>query len=135
MTHCGREKLRLAGLRASRQRIALADILFAEGDRHVSAESPHAEALEADVSVSVATIYNTLNKFVEAGLLREIAIDSSKRFFDTKMSNHYHIYFEDEERLVDIAPGVLEIRNMPDAPEGTEVIGADILIRVRTSSS
>ena len=69
------ETLRAAGLRPTRQRLALAKILFGNGDRHVSAEDLHREACAAKVLVSVATVYNTLNQFTAAGLLREVAID------------------------------------------------------------
>src|SRR5436309_8351857 len=96
------EKLRRVGLRPTRQRMALANILFGSGDRHITAEQLHAEAVAARVPVSLATVYNTLNQFTGAGLLREVAIEGDRTYFDTNTSNHYHYYVEREGRLLDI---------------------------------
>jgi Fur family iron response transcriptional regulator len=109
------EKLRAAGLRPTRQRLALAKILFGNGDRHVSAEDLHREACAAKVLVSVATVYNTLNQFTAAGLLREVAIEGDRSFFDTNTSNHFHFYHEKEGRLFDIGTDNLEIKGLPTA--------------------
>ena len=113
------EKLRSVGLRPTRQRLALAKILFSGGDRHVSAEALHREACAAKVLVSVATVYNTLNQFKAAGLLREVAIEGNRSFFDTNTSNHFHFYHEKEGRLFDIGTENLEIKGLPAAPAGT----------------
>lgn len=125
------EKLRSAGLRPTRQRMALADILFATGDRHVTAEALHAEAEAAGVAVSLATVYNTLNQFKAAGLLREVAIEGAKTYFDTNTSNHIHFYLEAEDRLIDADCADLRIEGLPEAPEGRRVSRIDIIVRVR----
>ena len=124
------EKLRLSGLRPTRQRLALAGLLFGGGDRHVSAESLHAEALKARAGVSLATVYNTLNQFTQAGLLREVAIEGSRSYFDTNVSNHIHFFLEDEERLVDIPVADLDIKGLPQAPSGREISRIDVIIRL-----
>ena len=95
--------LRGAGLRPTRQRIELARLLFSDGDRHVTAEMLHAEALSNKISVSLATVYNALNQFCECGLLREIAIEGSKTYLDTNTSNHQHFFFESDGTLIDVA--------------------------------
>ena len=125
------EKLRAAGLRPTRQRLALAKILFGNGDRHVSAEDLHREACAAKVLVSVATVYNTLNQFTAAGLLREVAIEGDRSFFDTNTSNHFHFYHEKEGRLFDIGTDNLEIKGLPTAPEGTEIDRIDVIVRLK----
>jgi Fur family transcriptional regulator, iron response regulator len=125
------EKLRAAGLRPTRQRLALAKILFGNGDRHVSAEDLHREACSAKVLVSVATVYNTLNQFTAAGLLREVAIEGDRSFFDTNTSNHFHFYHEKEGRLFDIGTENLEIKGLPSAPEGTEIDRIDVIVRLK----
>lgn len=125
------EKLRTAGLRPTRQRLALAKILFGNGDRHVSAEDLHREACAAKVLVSVATVYNTLNQFTAAGLLREVAIEGDRSFFDTNTSNHFHFYHEKEGRLFDIGTDNLEIKGLPTAPEGTEIDRIDVIVRLK----
>jgi len=124
------ERLRIAGLRPTRQRVALADLLFGRGDRHFTAEMLHAEAIGRGIPVSLATVYNTLHQFVEAGLLREVAIESSKTYFDTKTSNHFHFFFEDEGTLVDIDVPDLTVENLPEPPEGMEITRIDVLVRI-----
>jgi Fur family transcriptional regulator, iron response regulator len=125
------EKLRLAGLRPTRQRVALARILFGEGDRHVSAESLHADAVAARVPVSLATVYNALNQFKAAGLLREVAIEGDRSYYDTNTSNHFHFFNEDEGRLTDIAPGSLVFSGLPQVPEGKVIDRIDVIVRLR----
>ena len=129
------EKLRGVGLRPTRQRLALARILFSNGDRHVSAEDLHQEARAAKVLVSVATVYNTLNQFTSAGLLREVAIEGDRSFFDTNTSNHFHFYHEKEGRLFDIGTENLEIKGLPTAPQGTEIDRIDVIVRLKNSGS
>jgi Fur family iron response transcriptional regulator len=121
--------LRDASLRPTRQRVALAEILFGPGDRHVTAEDLHAEATAVSVRVSLATVYNTLNQFTEAGLLREVAIEGSKTYFDTNTSNHHHFYLESNGTLVDI-PGGVQVTNVPQAPDGTEISRIDVIVRL-----
>jgi Fur family iron response transcriptional regulator len=127
------ERLRLAGLRPTRQRLSLAAILFGVGDRHVSAESLHQEALAARIHVSLATVYNTLNQFKAAGLLREVAFEGDRTFFDTNTSNHFHYYLEDTDQLVDIGSADLEVKGLPKLPPGTEIDRIDIIVRLRKS--
>lgn len=120
------------GLRPTRQRVALAQLLVGDGrDRHVTAESLHHSAVRAGEPVSLATVYNTLRAFCEAGLMREITVDGSKSYFDTNMSDHPHFYWEDEARLTDAPAGELEIRCLPQAPEGAEIAAVDVVIRLR----
>jgi Fur family iron response transcriptional regulator len=125
-----RSKLRQAGLRPTRQRIALGWMLFGKGDRHVSAESLHEEALKARVAVSLATVYNTLHQFQEAGLLRQVAMEGSKSYFDTNTSDHHHFFVEGEDRMIDI-PTSLDVANLPTPPEGMEIAGVDVIVRLR----
>ena len=129
------ERLRVAGLRPTRQRLALAAILFGSGDRHVSAESLHREVLAARIHVSLATVYNTLNQFKIAGLLREVAFEGDRTFFDTNTSNHFHYYLEDTDQLVDIGATSLEVKGLPELPPGTEVDRIDIIVRLRKSGT
>jgi Fur family iron response transcriptional regulator len=123
--------LRMAGLRPTRQRVALAELLFGGPHRHVSAEQLHSEADEAWVNVSLATIYNTLHQFHEVGLLREVAVDASRSYFDTDTSNHHHFYVEDEQRMIDIPAASVEFLALPEPPKGMIVSHVDVVIRVR----
>jgi Fur family iron response transcriptional regulator len=124
------QRLRMTGLRPTRQRVALAELLFGKGDRHFTAEQVHGEAARHGIPVSLATVYNTLHQFVEAGLLREVAIESTKTYFDTKTSNHYHFFFENEEKLADIDVPSLTVENLPEPPEGFEISRIDVLVRL-----
>jgi Fur family iron response transcriptional regulator len=128
------ERLRKTGLRPTRQRVALAELLFGNGDRHFTAEMLHAEAVKSGIPVSLATVYNTLHQFVEAGLLREVAIESSKTYFDTKTSDHFHFFFEKDGILVDIETTDLKVENLPKPPEGMEITRIDVLVRLAPSS-
>jgi len=124
------DKLRTAGLRPTRQRVALAQMLFKAGDRHVTAEDLHEEAVQARFPVSLATVYNTLNQFTTAGLLREVAIDGAKTYFDTNTSNHYHFYVESEGTLIDIPTEGLDVIGLPEAPDGTSISRIDVIVRL-----
>lgn len=123
--------LRMAGLRPTRQRIALAELLFGGDHRHVSAEALHGEAEGAGVNVSLATIYNTLHQFRQAGLLREVTVDAARSYFDTDTSDHHHFFVEDEQRVIDIPSDLISIAGLPDAPDGMEVTHVDVVVRVR----
>lgn len=125
------DRLRRSGLRPTRQRIALADLIFTGGNRHISAEELHEEALASNVPVSLATVYNTLHQFTQAGLLRTIAIEGARTYFDTNTSDHHHYFIEEENRLVDILDGPVSIENLPAPPEGMEVANIDIVVRLR----
>jgi len=123
--------LRMAGLRPTRQRIALAELLFSGDHRHVSAEALHGEAGNGGVDVSLATVYNTLHQFRRAGLLREVTVDASRSYFDTDTSDHHHFFVEDEQRVIDIPADSIVIQGLPDAPSGMEVTHVDVVIRVK----
>jgi Fur family iron response transcriptional regulator len=127
------DKLRSAGLRPTRQRVALAQILFSGGDRHVSAETLHREALAARVPVSLATVYNTLNQFKAAGLLREVAIEGDRSYFDTNTSNHFHYFIEGEDRLQDIGIDDIRVMGLPPLPAGTAIDRIDVIVRLKKS--
>ena len=121
-----------AGLRPTRQRVALAELLVGDGqDRHVTAESLFAASCETGEPVSLATVYNTLGAFCDAGLMREITVDGSKSYFDTNTSNHPHFYWEDTAEVTDAPTEQLVIAQIPDAPEGAEIATVDVVIRLR----
>jgi Fur family iron response transcriptional regulator len=125
------QKLREAGLRPTRQRLSLARLLFARGDRHVSAEQLHAEAAAARVSVSLATVYNTLNQFKSAGLLREIAIEGERSYFDTNTSNHFHFFDSAHQELMDFEADGVHVTGMPALPKGKTVDRIDVIVRLK----
>ena len=124
------ERLKHAGLRPTRQRLALARLLFDRGDRHLTAEELHSEAMDGQVRVSLATIYNTLNQFTAVGLLREVVVAPGRSYFDTNVSDHHHFYFEGSGDLVDIPARDVRLSDLPPAPEGTEVSRVDVVIRL-----
>lgn len=123
-------QLRQAGLRPTRQRIELGAILFAQGHRHVSAEDLHAEAEAAGVRISLATVYNALHQFSRAGLVREVAIDGGRTYFDTNTTDHHHFFVEGEGRLIDLV-GDIEIDRLPEPPPGMEITSVELVVRVR----
>ncbi|WP_431205382.1 Fur family transcriptional regulator Irr [Bradyrhizobium betae] len=122
--------LRDAGLRPTRHRLALARMLLLGGHRHVTAEGLYDEATAANLRLSLATVYNTLNQFTEAGLLRRIAADGIKSFFDTDTSVHPHFYLEGEDILVDVAGG-LAFTKVPAALPGHEITRLDVIVHLR----
>lgn len=125
------EHLRTAGLKPTRQRLALAELLFSEGHRHVSAEDLHAEIRDQGIHVSLATVYNTLHQFTSAGMLREVSVDGAKAYFDTNTHTHHHFFVEGENRIIDM-PGVdFDEEHIPDVPEGMEVVRVDVVVRLR----
>lgn len=124
-------RLRSAGLRPTVQRVSLSKLLFGKGDRHVSAEALHAEAREAGLQMSLSTVYNTLNQFAEAGLLREIAVHGPRTYFHTRTSPHHHFMDESSGRMFDVADGSVEFARLPAPPEGMEIVGCDVIIRIR----
>lgn len=126
-----REKLLAAGLRPTRQREGLATLLFAQGNRHVNAEKLHQEATARHLSVSLATIYNTLHQFTQAGLLREVIVDSGSSYFDTNTTPHHHFFYEETHQLEDIDLQNLAISHLPQIPNGTEVNSIDVIVRLK----
>jgi Fur family transcriptional regulator, iron response regulator len=129
--HDVKAKLRDVGLRPTRQRMALGWILFAKGDRHVTAEMLYEEATRAKVPVSLATVYNTLHQFTEVGLLRQVAVDGSKAYFDTNNSEHHHFFVEDRNDLMDIPANDVLVGKAPIPPEGYEIVRIDVVVRLR----
>lgn len=126
-----RDKLRRARLRPTRQRLSLGWLLFAKGDRHVTAEMLFEEASRARVPVSLATVYNTLHQFTQAGLLRQLAIEGAKAYFDTNPSEHHHFFLEDEEMLIDMPGTGVVVGELPAPPEGLEIAGVEVIVRLR----
>ncbi|MFD0858422.1 iron response transcriptional regulator IrrA [Roseovarius aquimarinus] len=121
-----------AGLRPTRQRVALASLLIGDGQhRHVTAESLFADVQKRGERVSLATVYNTLRAFCDAGLMQEVLVDGTKSYFDTNTHDHPHFYWEDENRLSDAPAEQLEITRLPSAPEGAEIASVDVVIRLR----
>ena len=124
--------LAAGGLRPTRQRMSLASLLVGDGmNRHVTAEGLYASALDAGEKVSLATVYNTLRAFCEAGIMHEITVDAGRSYFDTRMDDHPHFFWEDENRISDAPKDELEIVRVPAPPEGAEVSRVDVVIRLR----
>lgn len=121
-----------AGLRPTRQRMALAALLVGDGrDRHVTAESLYDAAVAAGVSVSLATVYNTLRSFTDAGLIAEITVDGARSYFDTRTEDHAHFFHEDTGVLADAPRDAVAFARLPEPPEGTGIARIDVVIRVR----
>ena len=127
------DQLRASGLRPTRQRLALAKLLFDGDDRHTTAEMLHADAVGGNIKVSLATVYNTLHQFTSAGLLREIVVDASRSYFDTNTSAHHHFFFEGSGRLEDIPDSDLVVDRLPAAPPGTHIKSVDVVVRLQVA--
>ena len=128
----GTDWLDKAGLRPTRQRLSLASLLVGDGqNRHVTAESLFAAAKTRGEKVSLATVYNTLRAFCDAGLMQEVTVDGSKSYFDTNTHDHPHFFWEDDQKLTDAPAEELEIARLPKAPDGAEVASVDVVIRLR----
>ena len=124
------ERLKTVGLRPTRQRLALARLLFERSHCHLTAEELHSEAIAADVRVSLATIYNTLHQFTTAGLLREVVVEAGRSYFDTNVSDHHHFFLEESGELKDIPDGEITLSHLPAPPDGTKISRVDVVIRV-----
>lgn len=124
-------RLKEAGLRPTRQRLALGKLLFDAGDRHVTAEQLHAEAADMGIAVSLATVYNTLNQFTESGLMREVVVAPGRSYFDTNVEDHHHFFYEDDGALQDIPRDAIALSAMPEAPADAEVSRVDVIVRLR----
>ncbi|MFK7762125.1 MAG: Fur family transcriptional regulator Irr [Roseobacter sp.] len=132
----GSSWLATAGLRPTRQRVTLAALLIGDGQhRHVTAESLFEAAKLQGEAVSLATVYNTLRAFCDAGLMQEVTVDGSKSYFDTNTHDHPHFYWEDDAKLTDAPSDQLEIARLPDAPEGAEIASVDVVIRLRRTKT
>jgi Fur family iron response transcriptional regulator len=125
--------LKRAGLRPTRQRLALAGILFQGRDRHVTAEQLHGEAQAASIKVSLATIYNTLHQFTEAGLLREVVVEPGRSYFDTNVTDHHHFYCDADGHLEDIPGHSISLASLPPPPPGTSINRIEVIIRIGPS--
>ncbi len=131
MPQSGANWLVKAGLRPTRQRCALAALLVDGGNRHLTAEQLYGEAARADLGVSLATVYNTLKAFTSAGLLREINIEPGRVYYDTRIDDHPHFYFEDDGTIADAPVGSVAFASLPEAPEGCEIATVDVVVRLR----
>ncbi len=129
------ETLSAAGLRPTRQRLALGALLFTERGRHVTAERLYDEAIGAGLSVSLATVYNALHQFTQAGLLREIAVDGARVYFDTNVSDHHHFLLEESGELFDICDAQMAVANLPAPPAGLRIDRVDVVVRLRRDES
>jgi Fur family iron response transcriptional regulator len=129
------ERLAAAGLRPTRQRLALTSLVFGQGERHLSAESLHDEAARAKVPVSLATVYNTLRRFTECGLLREVLVAPGKVYFDTNADNHHHFFFEGTGLLEDIPADHVTLSKLPPTPAGSDVSRVDVIIRLSAAKN
>ena len=124
------DRLRASGLRPTRQRLALAKLLFDGYDRHVTAETLHSASAASDMQVSLATVYNTLHQFTEAGLLREIVVDAGRSYFDNNISDHHHFFHERTGNLTDIPGAAVVVAQLPPAPQGTRIARVDVIVRI-----
>lgn len=130
-----RARLAAAGLRPTKQRVALAELLFARGNRHLAAEDLHNEATQAGFVVSLATVYNALHQFNEAGLLRVLAVEGTRTYFDTNVSDHHHFFIEETNEVIDLPSTGVSVGNIPAPPEGMEIANIDVVIRLRRKTS
>ena len=124
------ERLRAVGLRPTRQRLALTRLLFDKGDRHVTAEQLHGEVLAAAIPVSLATVYNTLHQFTEAGLLREVVVEPGRSYFDTNIDDHHHFFSESAGSLQDIPGEDVVVSGLPQPPAGTAIQRVEVSVRI-----
>jgi Fur family iron response transcriptional regulator len=124
--------LRAVGLKPTRQRLALGALLFDGPDRHVTCEALYEEARAAGADVSLATIYNTLHQFRAAGLVREVKLDSERRWFDTNCGPHHHFFVEDTGALIDIPEDGVEVAHVPAPPRGYAIEGVDVVVRLKS---
>ena len=125
------DRLRTVGLRPTRQRVALARLLFEGAHRHVTAEGLHAEARTARSAVSLATVYNTLNQFRDAGLLREVVVAPGRSYFDTNTGDHHHFFVENDGELHDFPSDKVSVEGLPSPPKGTRLSRVDVIVRVK----
>jgi Fur family transcriptional regulator, iron response regulator len=125
------DRLKSAGLRPTRQRLALARLLYDRGDRHVTAEQLHQEAASANVRLSLATVYNTLHQFTSLGMLREVVVEPGRSYFDTNIGEHHHFFDEDTGELADIPGEQVELSKLPSPPTGAKISRVDVIVRLK----
>lgn len=126
-----RERLKKVNLRPTRQRVALVQLLFGSGNRHATPEQLYEEAKQTGIQVSLATIYNTLNHFTAAGLLRQVTLAQGKTFFDTNTGLHHHFYDETSQTLIDLPVSALQLESLPEPPQGKSITSVDVVVRIR----
>jgi len=123
-------RLQSAGLRATPKRIAIGGLLFDGGDRHVTADDVAVMARKNGVRVSLATVYNTLNQFVSAGLMKRITLDTDRTYFDTNVSDHHHLFFEESGVLHDIPGDSIRVEGLPEIPVGSRISAVEVIVRM-----
>jgi len=123
--------LKKAGLRPTRQRMILCSLLFSSGHRHITADDLYRDIIQTGFSLSLATIYNTLNQLVSAGLLRRIAIPGERTYYDTDPGSHHHFFIEKEQKVIDIPANTLHFRELPAPPQGYAITHVEVIIRLR----
>lgn len=128
-----RTTLREAGLRPTKQRLALARLLLTGGYRHVTADELLAEARAEGISIAQTTVYNVLHQFHRAGLLQEVLVESGRTWYDTKIGSHIHLYDEETGVVTDLDqdPRTLQLLDKLDLPAGVDVMSVDVVVRVR----
>lgn len=134
-TFCVFERLRAAGLRPTRQRVALCNLIFGAGDRHLSAEELHDEAHRSGEPVSLATVYNTLHQFTDVGIVRPLTGEGQRTYFDTNTSDHHHFFVEGDNQMIDIPEGGVRLDQLPQPPEGMEIVNVDVVVRLRRKAA
>lgn len=127
------DRLKAAGLRPTRQRLQLLRVLGEGGHRHLTAEQLSAEARSAGLNVALATIYNTLNQFTQAGLLREVVVEPGRSYFDTNLGPHHHFFDESAGMLIDIPADQISVAALPSPPPGKRVASVDVVVRLTDS--
>ena len=128
------ERLKQVGLRPTRQRVELLNLLCSKGDRHVTPESLHVEARDAGIRVSLATVYNTLNQFTDNGVLQRLITEAGVTWFDTNVTDHHHFYDEQTGELTDFPAELLSVSRLPDPPSGKAVSAVSIVVRISESA-
>ena len=123
-------KLSQRSIRPTKIRVAIAALLFDGHDKHVCVDDVIELARAREIKTSVASVYNTLNHFAAAGLLRRVTVEQGKAFFDTNLSYHHHFYYEDEQRLEDIPVDDIKVTGLPKLPEGRSLKSIDVTLRV-----
>ena len=124
-------KLEKNGIRATKQRRVLAKLIFEKGKRHISAENLFDEVKKEERKISMATVYNTLKQFTSLGLIREIVVDQNKSLYCNNNQSHYHLYIEDEGKVIDIPTKNIDL-NIPSIPACLQLHNIDVIVRIRT---
>ena len=131
MYHQAMKKIESSGIRPTKQRRVLAKILFEKGNRHLSADELFHDVKKEDRKISMATVYNTLKQFTSLGLVREVVVDQNKSLYCTNHKSHYHLYIEDEGKIVDIPTKNIDL-NIPSIPACLQLYNIDVIVRIRT---